>query len=106
MHGLGPGSVLTGAMLQQHTIPGEEHLVGQRLFVTAVLIDGHLGDALLRGFHDPPVHGKAEVFPDGGLDTGPIEDFAFDFRCCQGFAGERFHYQAIPIVAIEMPEDD
>src|SRR5450432_463711 len=68
-----------------HAMPGEEHLVGERLGAGAVESDHHFGDALF-GWRDAALVGKgeAELALDRGLNAGAVQDFAFNGRRCKG----------------------
>ena len=71
---------MSWAIAHEHAMPVEQHFVGQRLSEGLVELDDHFGDALLRCLDAPTVSSKTELSADGGLDTGAVEDLAFDFR--------------------------
>jgi len=74
LHRFQAGSVTTvipdiPTALHQHFVPGEEHLVRERLRESAVRVDHHFSDALLCRRQPPVLRGETKLCTDRGLDT-------------------------------------
>ena len=89
---------------QQHLVPSQERFVLQRRVEIAVKIDHHFCDAPLGGRYGATILSQPELPPQGRLDAGSVEDFAFDLRGFQRFVAYQFDLQVGLVFCPDMLE--
>jgi hypothetical protein len=107
LHGIGMRAVTADDLDflvsgQQHLVPLEHRLIGQRVGVVAIEIEHHLGDAAFGRLHIRSLDAEAELGAHRGLDAVAVQNLAFDLRGLDRFLADKLDLQGFLVVGPDM----
>jgi hypothetical protein len=87
---------------EQHRMPVEQDLPGERGRVAAIQVRHHLRFAAFRRFHARLFLSQAELLSHRGLDAGAVENFTLDLGGLDRFVADKLDLQRFLIVRPHM----
>ena len=87
---------------QQHLVPVEHRLIGQRVSIAAIEVDHHLGDAALGRLHVRRFGAEAELGAQRGLHAAAVQDLALDLGSLDRLLADQLDLQGLLVVGTDV----